>query len=646
MKINYKLFKLKKAMKLSLSLLPVIGAFSALNAQVINYTFTPAGATGRLGPTQAQVNSAYLATNLNGLVVTTTPTSGIQTFTIPAGVTSVTIEAMGAQGGSVSGTAFVGGLGARMKGTFAVVPGNILNIVVGQFGLPQTNGNCNGGGGGGGSFVYLTAAAQPMIAAGGGGGAHQTMGPGTSGTVSTTAATSASVSGTPGAGGTGGGAGICGSGWPGAGGGGWSTAGGNGCLWSGQPTEGGYSQFSWLGGLRNPNTTQGSQGQDGSFGGGGGAFHGAGGGGGYSGGGGGGSCSAGAFPLGGGGGSYNVGTNQTNTSGIQAGNGLVIVSMLSCAAGATPTNATPANNQNICVNNTTTLNVTGTGTLNWYATPVSSVVLGTGSVYVTPTLAVGNYTYYAASTNTCSEGPRAPITITVNAAPSVAVAGPTAAICAGSAANLTASGAATYSWNNGAVTSTIAPTPTANASYTVVGTNSVGCSASAVVAVSVTAAPSVSIAGAGTICIGNATVLTASGANTYSWNTGATTSTISVSPTVNTTYTAMGTSSVTGCSGMITANIVVSPCTGISTVSSKIEGLSIYPNPSLGDFTVELNNGLNKTIQVLDATGKIVSTNTSSKDKTNINITHLSSGIYFVKIQSNNATEVIKVVKH
>jgi hypothetical protein len=159
------------------------------------------------------------------------------------------------------------------------------------------------------------------------------------------------------------------------------------------------------------------------------------------------------------------------------------------------------------------------------------------------------------------------------------------------------------------------------------------------------ASPTVSLAGTSTICVGESSTLTASGADTYSWNTGASTSSIVVSPSVTTPYTAIGTSSITGCSGTTTLSLGVNLCTGINTVSTKINGLLIYPNPSNGEFTVELNNGASKTIQVTDFTGKLVYTNTSSKDKVNVNISHLASGIYYIKIQSNNASEIIKMVK-
>ena len=92
-------------------------------------------------------------------------TGTLQYYTVPVGVTSIRIEARGAQGGSVTvACAATGGLGAQMIGDFAVTPGEVLTILVG--GQGQTNGE--DGGGGGGSFVVRTGNI-PLIVAGGGG---------------------------------------------------------------------------------------------------------------------------------------------------------------------------------------------------------------------------------------------------------------------------------------------------------------------------------------------------------------------------------------------------------------------------------------------------------------------------------------------
>ena len=56
-------------------------------------------------------------------------TGALDTFVVPAGVTSLTIEAYGAQGGFDGSTA--GGLGGYAIGDIAVVPGSYMYIYVG-----------------------------------------------------------------------------------------------------------------------------------------------------------------------------------------------------------------------------------------------------------------------------------------------------------------------------------------------------------------------------------------------------------------------------------------------------------------------------------------------------------------------------------
>src|SRR5437588_8524627 len=74
-------------------------------------------------------------------------TSGEQTYTVPAGVTSVRLTATGAPGGAgapgpnIPGVA--GGLGALVTGDLAVTPGEVLYVEIGG---PGGDGNANGGG--------------------------------------------------------------------------------------------------------------------------------------------------------------------------------------------------------------------------------------------------------------------------------------------------------------------------------------------------------------------------------------------------------------------------------------------------------------------------------------------------------------------
>ena len=87
------------------------------------YTFTNAGAEGREGPTQAQIDANYSGTNLDGNV--TINTQGIQEWVVPADG-NYSIEAYGAHGGGD-----YGGLGAKIRGSFFLSKDSLIKILVG-----------------------------------------------------------------------------------------------------------------------------------------------------------------------------------------------------------------------------------------------------------------------------------------------------------------------------------------------------------------------------------------------------------------------------------------------------------------------------------------------------------------------------------
>ena len=70
-------------------------------------------------------------------------TGSYQTFYVPSGVTSITVDAYGAQGGS---GVFPGGFGGYIETTVSVTPNSVLYIYVG--GAGQKLGGYNGGGNG------------------------------------------------------------------------------------------------------------------------------------------------------------------------------------------------------------------------------------------------------------------------------------------------------------------------------------------------------------------------------------------------------------------------------------------------------------------------------------------------------------------
>ncbi|MCB1701124.1 MAG: hypothetical protein H6985_04800 [Pseudomonadales bacterium] len=262
------------------------------------------------------VLATLLALPVGALAETFNYTGAAQAFTVPAGVTSVTIEARGAQGGEVTGYSPYpqGGLGATMIGTFDVNPGDELTIAVGGRGNPDPSSS----GGGGGSGVSLSGV--PLVIAGGGAGVDF-QDPLYAGQHAVVTETGVSGSG-GGAGGTAGAAG------------GNTTYNGVNISQGGNGWNDGSSGSFGLDGT-SPITTY-TAGSFGLGGGGGSVGYGlcncGGGGGGYSGGG-----SGGTNNSGGGGGSYNAGTDQANTPGVNAGDGLVIISYVSTAPAPTAT---------------------------------------------------------------------------------------------------------------------------------------------------------------------------------------------------------------------------------------------------------------------------------------------------------------------
>lgn len=440
-------------------------------------------------------------------------TGTVQQFVVSGCVTSIDIDAYGAQGGNTNG-----GLGARIQGSFSVVAGDTIFVLVGQQGTVNVcGGPAASSGGGGGSFIWKSNGPSRtlLVAAGGGGGGNTNW----SGGCVIGIDASITNNGTQGngvtsaVGGTGGngGSGVAPSG-TGSGGAGWLTNGGNSTYGTG--CTGGLTYPLFTGGAGS--TTFGSFGEgDGGYGGGGGAVCGNGGGGGYSGGGGGegNTCRAG----GGGGGSYNIGTSQTNTAASRLGNGIVYITPNS-SAGAPPQPGAIAGGTGFCVGSTASFSINTVPGANSYiwSIPLGSIVQsGQGTTTITIVFGTTSGIVSVAGINACGTGPSTNSSVTLNSLPVVSLGADTT-LCGSSAMLDAGNVGATFLWSTSDTTQML--NVTFSGTYQVAVTDANGCNGADTISVVLNTIPVVSLGSDITQCDGVVNLDAGNSGSSYLWN--------------------------------------------------------------------------------------------------------------------------------
>ena len=467
-------------------------------------------------------------------------TGAVQTYTVPAGVTAISVDIRGAKGGGTacySTYQSIGGCGGRVQATINVTPGHVLNITVGGIGLGPSPGT--GGFGGGGSDPVWSAA---WPGAGGGGGTT---------IYDVTSGTTLAVAG----GGGGGGGDICSGGTGDQGGVGGGLTGGAGTSFACGAGLGGQGGTPTTGGA---GSTCGGTGGSGSAGVGGSCTSGLGSGGGGGGWFGGGSGSDGAG--GGGGSSYTNATYTTSvihTQGYNCAAGTAIITV-ACSAG------TITGTASVCLGSTTCLtDATAGGTWSSSNTAVGTVSpsgcvtsITTGTTIISYIMPAGCY---------------ATSVVTVNPQPT-AITG-TAVVCQGLTTSLTdATGVGTWTSSNtgvatvGSTTGVVTGAGGGTSTITYIIT-STGCYTVTTVTVNPTPAP---ITGTLNVCVGLTTPLT--------------------DATGGGTWTSTGTATVVATTGVVTgvsagtATITYTLSTGC--IQTAIVTVNALPTAILGTLTV------------------------------------------------------------
>jgi hypothetical protein len=228
---------------------------------------------------------------------------------------------------------------------------------------------------------------------------------------------------------------------------------------------------------------------------------------------------------------------------------------------------------------------------------------------VTPTVTT-SYSVTGSNSLGCVSLP-AVSTVTVFNLPTVTITGPSVS-CSNASITLTSGGAGSYTWSNGSSGTSITDTPTANVNYYVIGEDANGCTNFTTLAVQIDPQPNVTTVASKTfVCVNGSATITASGALSYLWSNGSTTSSIAVTPSSTASYSVTGTNTF-GCTKTIVTAITVNTmalsitgntliCAGKSTTltASGMDSYSWNGNP----FNVITASPLVTTSYTMNAVG-------------------------------------------
>ena len=73
--------------------------------------------------------------------------------------------------------------------------------------------------------------------------------------------------------------------------------------------------------------------------------------------------------------------------------------------------------------------------------------------------------------------------------------------------------------------------------------------------------------------------------------------------------------------------------------------MSVQPNPTAGELTINMPASLKATAQVFDAQGKLVQTESNVENGSVLHLESMTTGVYLVRIATADAVQTFRVVK-
>lgn len=349
---------------------------------------------------------------------------------------------------------------------------------------------------------------------------------------------------------------------------------------------------------------------------------------------------------------WSNGSSELSTTYTTSGN-ISLIASLACNTNISATgyftinNSTinliaTANKYNICAGETVTLNAIGATNYIWNGLLSNS----NGANATTLPLNTGIHQFICnGNMGYCLQNDT--VRIVVGQKPSVSVN--PLNLCEGQIGYLTATGNAdTYIWSNGQIGTTIGVNPTTNTNYSVTASKN-GCDSTVSTTVQVKPYPIINITASpnDSINAGQTCILSATGANSYNWSNGQNLNLIQVTPSTTTMYTVTGTNIYgTNFSCATTKSITIN----VSDISTGIrdnklnDEVKIYPNPASDFINIELKRNSSFSIDIFDELGQIVWREENKNDVVKIPTSNFASGIYLIKIQTENEFGMKKII--
>jgi hypothetical protein len=315
-----------------------------------------------------------------------------------------------------------------------------------------------------------------------------------------------------------------------------------------------------------------------------------------------------------------IATSNYSVGGFDA-NGCSAAAFITVNVNPSPS-LTISGNTTLCAGAQTTLSASGANSYTWTNFPGSS-----GSISVAP-VSSSNFTVTGSNSNGCSAS--SVVVVTVKPLPTLTVIGNTP-VCAGMPLTLSGSGANSYTFTGG-VQNNVPFTPASSGNYTVSGDLN-GCTQSKTINVEVNALPVLIVSSnPSMVCEGKSMTLTAGGANSYLWSTGASVAETSTIAAAGMQLTLTGTSSANCTSTLVFApNVQV--CAGNSEITVKY--FSIFPNPAKGALYIKSDIGnvsdTGMKAEILDMLGQRVFEFVLQAQEKWIDLQNLKSGMYIIK---------------